>query len=165
VGIVQLDDLMTPLDFSEAMEVRTVTTTMGPARRAALSASTDEQRMSQLLPHGATVLRGYYHGRLDGNRVESDEVIGDHAGLAAYRKVVRELRGCQDEPATHWHGKLHRDNSRTTRAMWMVAFDGNGHRDGGVVAALSHHLAVAEVSGGSQRDLEVVATEVSVRLG
>jgi hypothetical protein len=166
VGVVQLDDLMSPLDFSDAMQVRTVTATMGPARRAALSACTGEQRMAQLLPGSATVLRGYYRGRAHGARVEADEVAGDHAGLAAYRKVVRELRGCQSEPAMHWHyGKLHRDDIGAGRAIWMVTVDGDGHRDGGVVAAWSHrHLAVAEVSGGSTADLEMVATDVSLRL-
>jgi hypothetical protein len=166
VGVVQLDDFMSPLDFSHAMETRTVTSTMGPARRAALSACTGEQRMAQPLPHKATVLRGYYRGRADGKRGETVEVIGDDAGQATYRTVVRELRGCQHETATYWHyGRLHRNENGTGQAIWMVTVDRDGHRDGGVVAAWSRrHLAVAEVSGDSRADLEMVSADVVDRL-
>jgi len=165
-GTLRLGDLISPTDFSDAMGVRTVSSTMGPARRAGLSACTGEQRMAQLLPYGAAVLHGYYHGKAQGQRVEAGEVAGDHAGLTAYRKVVRELRGCQHEPATHWHyGKLHSADTQAGRAIWMVAVDGDGHRDGGVVAAWSHHhLAVTEVGGGSKAGLASIAADVSARL-
>ncbi|MGN6251291.1 MAG: hypothetical protein ACTHNS_05695 [Marmoricola sp.] len=166
VGTVQIGDLMSPMDFSDALAVPTVTSRMGPQQHAALSACTGEQQLASLLGTGGRVLAGSYHGRTHGHRVQADERIGDHATFADYRGIVDDLRGCQREPASHWHyGALHRDDTTHSRAVWMTAYDGGGHRDGGVVAAWSnHHLAVVEVTGDPAADLAMVAVEVSKRL-
>lgn len=168
---VRMADLVSPADVAAATGIGTVSATEGRAPRAGVSACTGEQRMADLLPDAATVLAGHFSGHLtgraEGRRVEVGEVAGDHAPPATYRRLVRELRGCQHEPATHWHyGAVHHVGHGETRTVWMPTFDGDGARDGGVVAAWSHHhLAVAEVRGTSAVGVARVAAAVGRRLG
>lgn len=166
-GGVHLGGLISPADFAVATGVRTVHATEGPSPRAGLSACTGEQRMAALLPRGATVLAGHFWGRTRGMRVEVEQVAGDHAAVSTYRRILRELRGCQREPATHWHyGALHHADHGATRTIWMPTVNGDGTRNGGVVAAWSQHqVTVAEVDGGSSAEVARVASRVAKRLG
>ncbi len=81
------------------------------------------------------------------------ESVADGAtdtSATSYEKRLNTLvRGCQDEPAGHWHyGQGHAITVSAGEGTWYPAFSGDGTATGGVAVIRSgHRFGILELSG------------------
>ncbi|MFF7354902.1 MULTISPECIES: hypothetical protein [Streptomyces] len=77
------------------------------------------------------------------------EVSGDTSAVSYEKRLDTLVRGCQNEPAGHWHyGKGHAITVRAGEGRWYPAFTGGGKVTGGVAVIRSgHRFGIVELSG------------------
>lgn len=121
----------------------------------ALSACTGEERLSDIVPEGASMVHGTLLG--DGGDVAHELAVEAANATQSVRlasRVFEELTACQQEPAGHWrYGQDQQVKvSKDVSADWMSVFNGNengagtGPACGGIAVAVNGaRLAVIEV--------------------
>lgn len=170
-----LDDLLHPIDIAEWFVVYgTVTSHVGPGDdRYGLSACTGQTRMSDAVGDDANLFFGVFSGQdgADGKRFTMPQHVADQAtvarAIATYRNIVGQVQACQHEPAGHWYyGAAHHLNTSVGTVTWMVTFDGDGTRAGGIAVARSgRHQSVMEADGaGTFRQIKFLAGDTLARV-
>lgn len=137
----------------------------------ALSACTGEMRLRDLVGRHDPIVHATFEGSTHGEDPfrASEQVAGRSSvaqAAASYRRVVREVRACQDVPEGHWYyGRAHRWSTDAGTATWMLAFNGDGTRAGGYVALTADTLVgVVEVSAPvGPRQLSALARKAVLR--
>ncbi|MEU6550485.1 hypothetical protein ABZ915_09380 [Streptomyces sp. NPDC046915] len=144
-------NLMQSEDFFQ-QGLAPVRATVDMTGKQALSACSGEETM-RTLTKGKAAAYADVTWAFDTDDTSLTESVADGAtdtSAVSYEKRLDKLvRGCQDEPAGHWHyGKGHAINARAGEGSWYTAFGGDGRVAGGVAVIRSgHRFGIVELSG------------------
>lgn len=174
-GVVSQRDLLHRIDVMDAFHVNgRLTSHEGSGDGAyALTACSNELQMRDVVGHDANRFYSVFIGTEGevGRTFLMPQHIADQAtvelAIRAYNTIDPLLRACQHEPAGHWHyGIVHYYNTGPGLAMWMIAIDGDGTRNGGVILARAgRHVAVVDAKGGGTfHEMQQLVADTVARL-
>lgn len=166
---VELVNLLQPADIDDAFRVSSAIRSVVSAGNGSygMSACTGEEQMGDVVGKAANYFYGVYTARAAATNTKFtvDQSVADQSSAkraaTKYAFIVRQVRGCQHEPAGHWrYGVAHRLTIGGGTATWMTTTNGDGTSAGGIVVALSgRHLAVAEGNLGAAPAIRRLAVD------